>query len=63
MAPDEAALEREKQAQRRFWSRARKVETTGAEAKGGGTVWRDVATGKVVAGLRRLDGQGYTKTR
>lgn len=62
IAAGDPALEREKQAQRRYWSRARKVETA-AEASRGEPVWRDVATGTVAAGLRRLDGQGYTKAR
>lgn len=62
IAPGDPAIEKEAQAQRRYWSRARKVETA-AEASRGEPVWRDVATGRAVGGLRRLDGQGYTKAR
>ena len=63
MVADEAALAREREAQRRFWTRARRVETTGETARGGETVWRDVATGKAVAGLRRLAAPAETKAR
>ncbi len=56
----EATYEREQEALRRYWSQAKPIETYAEQGDSNEPVWLGVGTGRPVAGLRRLDGKGWT---
>jgi len=58
----DGAYEREARALEAYWKRAPRVETVALPVRAGEPGWRDASTGRRVAGLRRLDGQGFTRT-
>lgn len=56
----EAAYEYEQEALERYWSRAKPIQTYAAPGDSTEPVWLGVTTRRPVAGLRRLDGKGWT---
>jgi hypothetical protein len=57
----EAAYEGEQEALKRYWARSKPIETYAESGDSAEPVWLGVTTRRPVAGLRRLDGKGWTE--